>query len=76
MTDIAPLVKDCGTGMVPGRRKVHINPPGWTVRLIRNLKRVGIEATTKMPKFLFYAVQKNLCDGPPKPVIQSHCVNY
>jgi hypothetical protein len=42
---IAPLVKDCKTGIMLGRQKMHFNPPGWTDRLIKKLGRLGITAT-------------------------------
>jgi SAM-dependent methyltransferase len=42
---IAPLVRDCGNGVMLGRQKMHFNPPGWTPRLIKRLARMGIEAT-------------------------------
>ncbi|MEZ5912832.1 MAG: hypothetical protein R3D84_11910 [Paracoccaceae bacterium] len=36
----------------------------------------GAEHRYSAPQFIFYAVQKQHRGGPPKPVIQSHYVNY
>lgn len=36
----------------------------------------GGEHRYDVPQFIFYAVRKTPRDGPPKPVIQSHYVNY
>lgn len=44
---IAPLVKDCKTGVMLGRQKMHFNPPGWTDRLIKKLAQLGIEASAE-----------------------------
>jgi hypothetical protein len=36
----------------------------------------GAEHRYDLPQFIFYVVQKKRRDGPPKPVVQSHYVNY
>lgn len=36
----------------------------------------GAEKRFAVPQFLFYVVQKKHREGPPKPVIQSHYVDY
>jgi hypothetical protein len=36
----------------------------------------GAEHRFDVPQLLFYVVQKKHRDGPPKPVIQSHYINY
>jgi len=48
LAHIAPLLKDCRGGIMLGRQKMHFNPPGWTVRLVKKLGRMGIEATPEM----------------------------
>jgi hypothetical protein len=40
-----------------------------------NMSR-GAEHRFTDPQFIFYVVQKKHRDGPPKPVIQSHYINY
>jgi hypothetical protein len=39
-------------------------------------RRRGAEKRFEVPQFLFYVVQKKHRDGPPKPVIQSHYIDY
>lgn len=41
---IAPLLKDCRSGVMLGRQKMHFRPKEWTPRLIEALAELGIEA--------------------------------
>ena len=42
---IAPLLKDCKSGVMLGRQAMHFRPPDWKPRLIASLETLGINTT-------------------------------
>ena len=42
---IAPLLKNCKSGVMLGRQAMHFRPPDWKARLITFLETLGISTT-------------------------------